>query len=318
MYAHDVIDDIRRTLVQFRQGRPSEATAYLDALKKVCPLIRDSRKFHMGDVSDLENLIPQQNGQAFFTDDPEYLRLPYPVTWFDFSFSDSVRAESCNPRDVPRIINSKEAVLVSEFGAPSFLVAYFFSYIKELAMWIPAEFCAFIAIGGCRDINKVLLDKMTGQSNAETDKGTISAVWFVDAPPEHKDHLITREYNLNFRLLEVSLRVLNCKNIRSVKIPAPEKLNKKRAKSGKTPLFSYHVLDIALPGQGASHQQTGTAQGGVQRVHLCRGHIKHYTSEAPLMGRHVGAYWWEPQLRGRGAGIVAKDYNVRLGSDRKA
>ena len=299
MYAHDVIDDIHKTLLQFRQGRPPQVAGYLEALEKMCPVIRDARKFHMGEVSDLENMMPGHNGRPFFTDDPEYLRLPYPVTWLDFSFSDSAQAESCNSNDVPRIINSKEAVLVSEAGAPTFLVAYFFSYIKELVQWIPAEFCVFICVGGCHGINKALLDKCTGKSNVESGKGTVTAVWFVDAPPNHKDHLLTREYNLNFRLLEASLRVLNCRNIQPAKVPAPEKLNKKRGRSGKTPLFGYHVLNIAAPGQGTGSPHR---QGGLQRVHLCRGHIKHYTALQPLLGKHVGAFWWEPHLRGGGKG----------------
>lgn len=312
MYAHEVIQDIQNLLLRFRNGAPTEMQDYLAALNEMCPLIRDAQKFHMGEVSDLEHLSAPYEGRLAFMENPEYLRLPYPVTWFDYSFSNSAKAISCGREGVPRIINSKEAALVCELGSPTFLSASFFSYIKELAAWVPAEFCAFISIGGCRGHNLSILNNLfSGKVPPEAD-GTVSAAWYVSVPEDHKEHMIMREYNLNFRLLEATLRVLNCKNIRASKIPAPDKLNKKRGRTGKTPVFAYHVLDVVRPGQTLSRPPGVTGGGAIQRAHLCRGHIKHYAKDAPLLGKHVGAFWWEPHLRGHGNGAVEKEYNVRL------
>lgn len=45
--------------------------------------------------------------------------------------------------------------------------------------------------------------------------------------------------------------------------------------------------------------------------HLCRGHFKTFTADAPLLGRHVGTYWWEPFLRGDPeAGVVLHPHVV--------
>lgn len=46
-------------------------------------------------------------------------------------------------------------------------------------------------------------------------------------------------------------------------------------------------------------------------LHMMRGHFKTYTPEAPLFGKRVGTWWWQPGLRGNvEKGIVLKDYAV--------
>jgi hypothetical protein len=53
-----------------------------------------------------------------------------------------------------------------------------------------------------------------------------------------------------------------------------------------------------------------------ERQYLARGHFKTYTPDAPLLGRHVGTYWWEPQVRGRKElGSVVKDYALQEAQD---
>jgi len=40
------------------------------------------------------------------------------------------------------------------------------------------------------------------------------------------------------------------------------------------------------------------SESGEIPFHLCRGHFKTFTGTAPLLGRFVGTYWWEPHWRG--------------------
>ena len=48
-------------------------------------------------------------------------------------------------------------------------------------------------------------------------------------------------------------------------------------------------------------------------MHLCRGHFKTFSEEAPLFGKFTGTYWWEPQLRGDASrGRLDKEYRVRV------
>jgi hypothetical protein len=67
--------------------------------------------------------------------------------------------------------------------------------------------------------------------------------------------------------------VLNCSNVKPIVVDPVAALNKKRARSGKTPFFSYHVLQI----DADRAQNGGGGQGGGHaspRLHLRRGHIR--------------------------------------------
>ena len=106
--------------------------------------------------------------------------------------------------------------------------------------------------------------------------------------------------------------VLSCKNVSLTPVEPPEKLNKKRIKKGKQPLYRYHVLTVDLD---KGRKQSGVGRGanlGTMPVHLCRGHFKEYTTEKPLFGRVTGRFWWQPYARGKAEnGVVMKDYEIK-------
>ncbi|MFA5433392.1 MAG: hypothetical protein WC319_11075 [Candidatus Paceibacterota bacterium] len=104
------------------------------------------------------------------------------------------------------------------------------------------------------------------------------------------------------------LNLLHCKNIVKKENKPPEKLNKKRIKNGKLPLFSYYTLHI----KDSINSNSKNVLGDHNRIHLCRGHFKHYTKENPLFGKLTGMYWWQPHVRGQNKdGIIMKDYVVK-------
>lgn len=106
------------------------------------------------------------------------------------------------------------------------------------------------------------------------------------------------------------LKLINCKNISTEVIKAPEALNKKRRKNNKQEIFDYHVLNVVIPGKKGEYREQSEPLSHV-RVHLCRGHFKEYTAEHPLFGKLTGLYWWQPHIRGQNKdGIVMKEYNV--------
>jgi hypothetical protein len=95
------------------------------------------------------------------------------------------------------------------------------------------------------------------------------------------------------------LQVLNCVNVRTEEVPAPAALNKKRAKSGKPPIYSYKTL-VLRP--NAAKRVDGGGTHDSPRIHLRRGHIKH---------RKTGNFWWQPCVVGdRAKGVVMKDYRA--------
>jgi hypothetical protein len=103
--------------------------------------------------------------------------------------------------------------------------------------------------------------------------------------------------------------LIHCINVRRVKHAPPYPLVKKRLKRGKPPLVSYYTLEVKPSPISENKEKQGLWEN---RVHLCRGHYKRYTAERPLLGRHVGMWWWQPSVRGRNKkGMVIKDYSVK-------
>ena len=88
-------------------------------------------------------------------------------------------------------------------------------------------------------------------------------------------------------------------------LPAPTRLNKKRIKKGRVPLYEYKVLDIvadilqavpaAKPHQGGTHASP--------RMHKRRGHVRRLHSGRTTWIRHM--------IVGKpGTGAVEKEYAV--------
>lgn len=100
--------------------------------------------------------------------------------------------------------------------------------------------------------------------------------------------------------------VLNCRNVKPRKVLAPEKLNKKRAKSEKLPFYEYHVLEIEQPNLDAAGEPRVSGVGGSHRsprMHLRRGHIRRYATYS---------IWINAMVVGvNNEGVVEKAYKVK-------
>lgn len=83
---------------------------------------------------------------------------------------------------------------------------------------------------------------------------------------------------------------MNCSNVSTQVHRAPEKLNKKRRVSNKSPLFDYHVLDIPAPHPEGGHSTAHQARLPV-RTHVRRGHIRRLPKKlvwvnSTVVGKH--------------------------------
>ena len=66
---------------------------------------------------------------------------------------------------------------------------------------------------------------------------------------------------------------------------------------------------LRIPGTVRRRTATGEHSGVELRSHICRGHFKTYTAEAPLFGKYVGKFWHPCHVRGNPKiGEVEKDY----------
>jgi hypothetical protein len=113
----------------------------------------------------------------------------------------------------------------------------------------------------------------------------------------------------------LAVSVMHCRNVEVRTVDPPAALARQAARRGGPPLCRYHVLDIAPMRRILDTQGDARRRGLGHALHVCRGHFKTYTADAPLFGRHVGQYWWADHARGAAdRGRVDKDYRVILGS----
>jgi len=97
---------------------------------------------------------------------------------------------------------------------------------------------------------------------------------------------------------------LKCSNVSTERLDPPVKLQAKRAKEGKLPLFSYHILTVGNANPTAHTGATGSHSS--PRTHLRRGHIRNHPT--------AGFVWVQSCVVNPGAkGSVNKDYAVVRG-----
>lgn len=154
------------------------------------------------------------------------------------------------------------------------------------------------------------MDSMLGEGPESIDKrgALVDAMPVFGAFMSHEDVLAAPDallYDVNDELLTTVdfCAIMNCQNVAYESIPASEKLNKKRAASGKPPLYEYKILTLD-PTDGHQHTQ-GSGQGthASPRIHLRRGHIRRLQS---------GKVTWvnAAVVGNKHQGVIDKDYRV--------
>jgi hypothetical protein len=103
-------------------------------------------------------------------------------------------------------------------------------------------------------------------------------------------------------VLMQACNVLNCANVTTANVHAPDALNKKRQINGKQPFFSYKVLQLSEERRGDSGMSLGGTHNS-PRTHLRRGHLRRLDAKV---------VWVRPSMVNFGsiAGVVTKDYSI--------
>ncbi|MCT7369410.1 hypothetical protein [Mycolicibacterium llatzerense] len=104
---------------------------------------------------------------------------------------------------------------------------------------------------------------------------------------------------------------MNCRNVEVKQHDRSKNVAGSVRKRARNIAKSLDFHTIHLP--GVEYDSDGNVTGSSQdrRLHRVRGHFKTFTGEAPLLGQHVGTYWWGWQVRGnRDNGVVVSDYQV--------
>lgn len=109
-----------------------------------------------------------------------------------------------------------------------------------------------------------------------------------------------------FNRVFFSMALMNCRNV-----SLRERAGSRTQGPGATG-DAFHEVVIT----GGSTSSNGSGRNAESsrdsRQHLARGHFKTFTEDAPLLGKHVGTYWWGWQVRGQeGPGIIEKTYTLK-------
>lgn len=284
MWKHEILERMQRKNISYYY-EANELSHLLDALKS-------SQCFFVDNIDFIKDPHESKSGRHLFRGDLS-IKSPGPYSPCLFIYGSSVKHKD-NYLDRP-FVSNKRAILFECSADEGIINAFCFCHIKQYDEWsIPfigwqIDYRAGVSkpFRMCRDGDNFL-------------KGV---------------EISLREDIEEITALNSFLMLVECKNIKHETIPPNAKLNKSRVKKGKLPHFEYKILNVEMPGKKISFSSGGIKGNGTpQRVHLCRGHFKEYTPENPLFGRLVGRYWWQPTVRGKGEGIIEKEYHVKVAS----
>lgn len=117
------------------------------------------------------------------------------------------------------------------------------------------------------------------------------------------DHSVASRLETFSSLVFVFLTALHCNNVRALENKPIQKIQEKRRKNGKKPLFSYWTLHLNLP-NNTSDIPKGSGNHSSPRLHLRRGHPRQYVP---------GKWTWVSScvVGNKKSGMIHKDYSVK-------
>lgn len=322
MYAHKVIDDLKT----------KSQIVVPEALDWVIAKIEQSQKFHVGDWRGFQNFLSDQvYEEMVWSQMSDVMRLPYNITYIDGEIGMGEFSEEYITFDKKLLTDVKFAMLFITSEDANLIKVFTFHSQAMNQNTVKKQWClspsvtAFsinmpLSAQSSENLNSISMGYATPEQLSGDYMDLLLDPDFSDSSLTTYDHYYnvllpwlqkTSGANMNdiLRTMLVFCSFLDCKNIGTIDILPPEKLNKKRVKKGNCPFFIYKTLVIKSIGK---KQAQNEAQGlWENRVHLCRGHFKTYTKDAPLFGKYIGRYWWQPSVKGnKKKGVVIKDYKL--------
>jgi hypothetical protein len=129
---------------------------------------------------------------------------------------------------------------------------------------------------------------------------------------ENPDEEAPQAYTSMFMPGMLAIGLMNCRNVKIAEARDHAAVPRKPKQKARIPKpLAYHTIVVPGARRPKSSAEARELAGEPLPWHIVRGHFKTYTADAPLMGKHVGTYWWSPAVRGdRDDGVIEKDYRV--------
>ena len=240
-----------------------------------------------------------------------YLRLPYSSTWFDWDYSyQGLTLEEGN------VAVTKRGALATTFGDEETLIGLsLYGFSPAVRLWTMVPVIYLISIGKTFSGNQnacTAIKNQTGMDYSDYESHVICWPLLFPCTSEQIQQHIREDQN-DFLMLHFGLLLLHCKDVITEKVSPPEKLNKKRLRRGKGPLFSYHILKLPVPDTIQRKAVESESSQHHLPLHFCRAHPAYYGPERPLFGKWIGLFWRRAHIRGRDrTRLVSKDYELDL------
>ena len=283
MFAHNAIKDL---------SKERQLTALGD---NVIHHIKISTKYHFGDMlknvySLLEPMIlkyEKETGLKFqpFKSCMEGVVVPFNTVWFEWTVPDGPDTPKC------------ASLLIKNASFPHIITVYSFLFNKNYNSWV------FLPI--LSTINMSLQN--------------VAATWTLDraqmkSMPAKTKKSLEQMAQYMMRCVNLGLLFINCRNVETCKRTPDEKLQKKRKKYGKQPMFTYHVLEIKDMRKKNIYPDDHTpTKMGKLRHHQMPARVAYYTAEKPLFGNPKLTGWYAFKSHWRGdpnKGTIIRDYET--------
>lgn len=297
-----------------KDGRTNKHLTY----RQTANIALASRMFNIQNVHDFTSKVYTQSSVDGMEIDDFVLKLPYEATIFEFE-SRALRDETFTMQYgvVCAMANDNTLIasVVVRASSGNLLICSIFKFkLNEDGTPINSKMKSedYMAL-----VEKIGLDKVKEFGEFKEVYGescfshmvpgyqTLSKDEYLACLTAGMDAIVPVLYALN---------LLNCKNVRQTEHTTHDKLTKRERKSLKAPEYQeYRMLDVPLINKIASGEITveDITGGGKIPLHTVRGHCKTYTADKPLLGKHVGRWYWGPTLRGKlSNGIIQKEYRT--------
>jgi hypothetical protein len=294
-------------------------------------MIQQAQKFHLGLQTNNNCPVELNKKTPLFTAPPSSdVRPPYKLTYFDWpvDFHSDEPERRLYGSDELAPQSMKRAVLCEEI-CKDIICVFVFNYINISKRWDVSPVGTISIIGKSlkdlepEDFNKIkrtflkyapIYDQidpglMKYEQKIKNSSYNSTIIPLIPMDSDQQEHFVEENAD-ELKIIAAVLVLLSCKNITTETVSAPVKLNNKRKKKGKLPIYSYKTLIIKPT---TKQQQSIPKHLWNNRIHLARGHFKTYTKEKPLFGSITGRFWWQPHVRGQNRdGVVMKDYKVEM------
>lgn len=276
MYAHQVIDDLAKTL----RTRSIPSALYRDSIKFVINHIKNAKQFFLGEFRDftipLETTLTDDTA-LFLNECSPFTRLPYKICWFEFTSTfQEVKPEENIPKRCSLAIEIK----------PDLIWVWIVNYVPDMSMWALTPQSYYISIGKTlsddpvlmsmiQQMNPALLENSNASQNIQ--ESNIFPIPLSDKIDPQTSFELGQDDHRDLYVLNSALLLLNCKNIETEENRAPEKINKRRRKKVNKSSSPTRLYNLNCQQQNPPRQNQVIQRQKIQKESTCAEDISKYT-----------------------------------------